>query len=83
VVPADKQKEGGAGAAFAAQRRQNDTTPKSISRMTILSGTPSNQRMIGIVASWYRLGSTSKPRPRGLVPSISAERNHEAGGNPI
>jgi hypothetical protein len=34
-----------------AWRRQNDTTPNSISRMTILSGTPSNQRMIGIVAS--------------------------------
>jgi hypothetical protein len=34
-----------------ATRRQNETTPNSINRMMMLSGTPSNHRIIGIVAS--------------------------------
>jgi hypothetical protein len=34
-----------------AKRRQNEMTPNSIKRMTMLSGTPSSHRMIGIVAS--------------------------------
>jgi hypothetical protein len=34
-------------------RRQNETTPNSINRITMLSGTPSSHRRIGIAASSF------------------------------